>query len=202
MDDQRFDEIRALAKEQPGVEFKSGGSSADKAHFARVVRAAVAMSNRRDGGVVVIGVDDDGESLTFSGVEHGHLTSWNYDDVADRLAIYADPSLDFDLELFERDGRTFVVLEIREFADVPVICKKGYPDVLRDGACYVRTRRKPESVEIPRHVEMRDLLDLAIEKGVRAFLERSRRAGIPLAPAEEAAANDAELFSEELGDLP
>ncbi len=70
-----------------------------------------------------------------------------------------------------------MVLYIAEFDDIPILCKKDYPDVLRKGACYVRPRRKPETTEIPTQEDMRDLLELAAEKRLRKHLEQTKRAG-------------------------
>ena len=103
--------------------------------------------------------------LNRVGLSDADLATWNYDDVADRIAIYADPSVTFDLEIGEYDDNKFVVLRIEEFADVPVLCKRSYGDVLRDGACYVRPRRKPETSEVPTQADMRDLLDLPLKRG-------------------------------------
>jgi hypothetical protein len=40
---------------------------------------------------------------------------------------------------------------------------------LRGGAVYTRTRRMYECAEVPGQAEMRELLELAIEKGLRKF---------------------------------
>ena len=49
--------------------------------------------------------------------------------------------------------------------------------------------------------DMRDLLDLAIEKGVRRFLSQAQRAGL-MVPAEVYQENtDQERFDQQLGDL-
>ena len=94
-----------------------------------------------------------------------------------------------------------MVIHVEEFADVPVLCKRAYDDVLRDGACYVRPRRKPETTDIPTYADMRDLLDLAIEKGVRRLLAQAQRAGLAVPPEITVVATDQELFDEQLGDL-
>ena len=107
----------------------------------------------------------------------------------------------FDLEEKLYNGNSFIVLLVEEFADVPVICKRPYGSVLREGACYVRTRRKPETTEIPTQADMRDLLDLAIEKGVRRFLERAERVGLTAPQAVDPPASEQERFDEQLGDL-
>ncbi len=147
----------------------------------------------------MIGVQDDGGALHPVGVDEPNLATWQYDGVADALAEYADPGVSFDLEFKAHDGRTYVVLEVAEFDDVPVLCKRAYGDVLRSGACYVRPRRKPETSEIPTQAEMRDLLDLATDKGVQRFLARAQRTGMISFIA--AAPDDRERFGEQLGDL-
>ena len=87
-----------------------------------------------------------------------------------------------------------------EFDDIPVLCKRAYGNVLRDGACYVRPRRKPETSEIPTQADMRDLLDLATEKEVRKYLERAQRLGLISLSTTTPPAESAELFNQELGD--
>lgn len=201
MTDEEFAQIMSLAHEIRGVEFKGPGSSSDRRLFAQVVKAMLGMANRRDGGRVVIGVEDLGSVLNPIGLDTGQLATWNYDHVADRVAVYADPGVVFDLEIKEYNGRSYVVIQVEEFADVPVLCKRAYDDVLRDGACYVRPRRKPETTEIPTYADMRDLLDLATEKAVRRLLAQAQRAGLAVPPDVVTTATDQERFDQQLGDL-
>ena len=158
------------------------------------------MANRRDGGIVIIGVEDNESTLLPVGLSNDDLTNWTYDNVADQVARYADPSVSFDLEVKVYDGTSYIILEVAEFLDLPVLCKRAYDNVLRDGACYVRTRRKPETSEIPTQSEMRDLLDLAIDKGVNRYLERARQVGLYVPPP-TVRPTDLELFDEQLGEL-
>ena len=199
MTDEEFVQLLALGRELGDLEFKGPGPRSDRQLFAQVVRAMLGMANRRGGGTVVIGVQDDEGSLHPVGVDEPDLATWQYDGVADALAEYADPSVSFDLEFKAHDGRTYVVFEVAEFDDVPVLCKRAYSDVLRSGACYVRPRRKPETSEIPTQAEMRDLLDLATDKGVQRFLARAQRTG--MISFIGAAPDDRERFGEQLGDL-
>ncbi len=199
MTDEEFAGFLALNREISGVEFKGPGPRTDRRLFTQVVRAVLAMVNRRDGGIVIVGVEDVSASPNPVGLSDADLATWTYNDVADGIAIYADPSVSFGLEVKEHNGKKFVVIEVAEFEDVPVLCKRQYPGVLREGACYVRTRRKPETSEIPTQAEMRDLLNLATEKGVRRYIEQLQRLGIihfgPLQP------DDEELFNQQLEDL-
>ena len=159
----------------------------------------MAMANRSDGGIVVIGVGDDGAVLSWVGVSAEELATWNADPVGDRIAAYADPPPSCEVSTPSYEGKTYVVLEVEEFGDVPVICKRSYEGVLREGATYVRPRRKPESVEVPTSADMRDLLDLASEKMARRLLASAERLGLRLtAPA---GPDDAMLFRAEVEDL-
>ncbi len=199
MTDQEFADYLALDHELQGVEFKGPGQRSDKQLFAKVVRAVLGMTNRRDGGLVIIGVDDNGGVLTQVGLNAADLSTWKYDDVADSFAAYADPSVSFELEIREHDGKNYVVLQVQEFEEIPVLCKKDYPQVLRAGACYVSSRRKPETTEIPSQADMRDLLDLATEKRLRRFVAQIRAAGLDLSEARRL--TDQELFDKQLGDF-
>ena len=201
MTDQEFAEILALGRETSGTEFKGPGPRSDRRVFAQVVRAILGMSNRRDGGRVIVGVEDNRNVLNPVGLNEEDLATWNYDDVADGIAAYADPGVSFDLEVREYNGGRYVVLHIQEFEDIPVLCKQPYQDVLRNGACYVRPRRKPETTEIPTQADMRDLLDLATEKSLRRFIAQAQRAGLILLPNVTPPTADQELFDQQLGDL-
>lgn len=178
LSDQELADLLTSGAERTDVEFKGPGKSTDKAFFAKIILAVLAMTNRRDGGVVLIGVQEQrGTPALVRGLDDESLETWTSDDVRDRLAVFADPSVDVQVEHRSVDGKVIVLIIVREFADVPVICRKD-GDGLREGAIYVRSRRKPESVELPRQAEMRDLLELATQKRLRAFLETATAAGL------------------------
>ncbi len=173
--EQLFAALVGPGYEQYGVEFKGPGARTERRLLAQVARAALGMANRADGGLVIIGVDDDG---SLAGLSDAELDTWSYDDVAASLAEYADPYVDLALQVLVYEDRSFVILHVAEFEEIPVLCKRDYPGVLRKGACYVRTRRIPETSEIPSQTEMRELLDLATDKGVHKFLTRLEATGL------------------------
>ncbi|HEX9994990.1 MAG TPA: RNA-binding domain-containing protein [Acidimicrobiales bacterium] len=184
------DEIEAALSpgyELRGLEVKGPGIRSDLPFFAKVARAMLSMANLRDGGHVIVGIDDTNVAALGPGLQRDHLASWlEYDDVARKLAEYADPPLRFDIaDRTLSSGAIVAAIQVHEFADVPVLCKKDFPGVLRAGACYVRTRKVPETAEVPSATEMRDLLDLATEKALRAFVERAERAGVRLTTTPE-----------------
>ena len=201
MTDEEFSEILASGYERRSTEFKCGGPRSAQPLFAKVIRAVLGMANREDGGLVVIGVDDTGGVLSPTGVGSADLATWRYDDVAAGIAAYADPFVSFEMEIREDQGLKFVVLAVSEFEETPVLCRKDFADVLRGGACYVRTRRKPETSEVPSQTEMRELLDLAVKKGLRKFMSQALASGLISVVASPQQPTDAERYSVQLGGL-
>lgn len=185
--------------EQIGVEFKGPGPLTEKALRAQVVRAMLGFSNRRDGGIIVVGVDAAPGRFTTPGISRNDLPTWSPDLVADAVAAYAAPSVIHRVEQEDYDGKTFVVIHVGEFEDIPVLCRKSYGDVLHDGALYVRGRRKPETTPVRSEADMRDLLELAIEKRLRAYVATAERARLRLATS--APVDDRRAYDQQAGDL-
>jgi predicted HTH transcriptional regulator len=199
-----FAEYLRPGYEGQGYEFKGAFPRDDAVFFAKVTKAALGMVNRAGGGLIFIGIDElpEGGEPVLTGLNDLVRDSWNYDDIAAGFAPAADPRLTFDREVLVYEGKSFVVLTIHEFEDIPVLCAKDYNHggvgILRKGALYVRSRGKPETTEVPTQTEMRAVLDLAIDKGVRAFLARSGRVGLHVPPAAEP--DDAMKFADELAE--
>ena len=72
------------------------------------------------------------------------------------------------------------VLEVAEFAEAPHFCAKDYDTTLQRGALYVRSRTVPETTAVASPEEMRELIDLATEKRLRAYVRTAERAGVRL----------------------
>lgn len=176
---EELEDALSLGYEGRGFEFKGPGDCGDKYFLAKVARAALSMGNLRDGGYVVIGIDDSSPERMLPGLNDDQLNSWlAYDDVAARLSAYCDPPVQLDIASFTfSSGASVIVLQVHEFGDIPHLCAREYPDVLRRGALYVRSRKLPETSEVASSVEMREVLDLAAEKRLRAFVEMAERAG-------------------------
>ena len=179
-----IEEILRLGHETRGFEVKGPGSPADLPFLIKVVRAALSMANLRDGGYVAIGIDSGDLAAMLPGLDPVDLAAWlNYDDISSKLAVYSDPPFQFESRSHRlSSGASIALLEVDEFQTVPILCAKGFDQVLRKGGCYVRTQRMPETTEIAKSVEMRELLDLAVQKGLRTFIQTAERAGGTVAP--------------------
>jgi predicted HTH transcriptional regulator len=206
--DQELETLLKRGYETYGVEFKGPGKRTHPAFLANVARAVLGMANRRDGGHVIIGVDS--ESLDPVGLEDDQADTWTYDELTASVNEYASPSVSFDLEVKVYQKRKLIIMRVHEFADIPILCRKDYhptnvkkaAPILRRGACYVRSRHKPETSEIPSEEEMRELLELAIDKGVRKFVTRAQKAGLfPPVQTSPLLPNDEELFKNQIEDL-
>lgn len=170
-----------LGRESRSFEVKGSGGITDKHYVARVVRAVMAMGNLRDGGQVCLGIDDDQMATMNPGLSPAQVAEWtDYDNVCDQLARYCDPPVSFHLHHFTLSSDAeVVVLDVEEFDIDLHICKKDYPGVLQAGQTYVRPRGRPQSSQVPSLVDMRDLHNLAIDKGVRQYFRRAEYAEAP-----------------------
>jgi predicted HTH transcriptional regulator len=120
-----FESLLALGYETNGVEFKGRGNRTNSAFLAGIIRAILGMANRRDGGLVIIGVDSD--SLDPVGFDDDEVKTWlNYDELATRVNEYASPSVRFDLEAQTFRGRKFPLIRVYEFDDIPILCIKDF----------------------------------------------------------------------------
>ncbi len=197
----------SLIRELPEVEFKSPGKRGENPLFGKVVRAAMAMANRRGGGIVIIGVSEDANGLHFDGLTSEQLASWKHQDIASSFNSFTSVHIDFESQEHEHDGNTFLVLDIHEFATMPVMCMKEYRDksnpkmpddqckvILRPGAFYIRTLNNAESKQMLTSEEVRTLFELVASKAIQDFVTHTKLAGINIAPLPK----DEELFAQQL----
>ena len=190
---EQMNELFTLKNEIPGVECKSPGSLKDNPLLGRVIRAVIGMANRRDGGIVIVGISERNHLLSYDGLTEEQAATWLYDHLADSFAKYTEPLISFDYHMHIWKQKQFLILHIHEFTDVPILCKNEYFDksnpskveekqerVLRKGALYARSIHKPETKEVTSAENMRLLLDLATEKRLQKFVLQARLAGVRL----------------------
>lgn len=174
--------LQALGHEQHGVEYKRSGKLTTKRFAAKVIRAMLAMSNNRDGGIVVIGVEDVDGEVKWSGVHQDDNPTWTYDNLADKVTEYADPNVSFELTKLISNGNNFIIITIKKFDETPTFCKKeAYVEgdqILRKGALYIRPRHKAESIEIASSQDMRDIISLTTDIRYRDFMRDAQSASL------------------------
>jgi len=169
---------------------------------AKITKSIMALANLRDGGFIVIGKEEQQDrSFKLVGMMQEDFDSFDEDDVKAYVYARTEPPVSFKVLKEEYDNKKFIVIEVKEFDDIPIVCKKDYDDVLHAGNIYVRSKGKPESIAIPSDTEMRELIEIAVDKGVSKYVQRLQRTGI-WAPKEEAPrADDEEEFKKQRADI-
>jgi predicted HTH transcriptional regulator len=194
-------EIEAVLEgghELQSLEVKGAGPATNSHLLAKVAKGAMGLGNIQDGGHIVIGLDDKRMAEMTPGLGPDDLATWmDFDSVSAKMAVYSAPPVNFHVEALQlSNGTTVAVMEVAEFADAPHICVKQYDGALLNGRIYIRTRSMPETAPIESPTELRELLDLAADKRLRAFVERVDRAGVRLTTA-ETGQSDEQWFADE-----
>jgi predicted HTH transcriptional regulator len=186
-----------LGSETRSVEVKSAClPKKNTGPMGRVVRAVLALSNIVDGGHIIIGVDNHAMEAMTPGLTDEQFEAWTVDEQPhDLVSRYIDPPISLQFKGYHiRNGVKVAVIEVPGIAGEPRFCIRDLNDpadggkiILREGALYVRSIGKPESVEV--------------RTRVRAFVEQASRAGLVLGagpdPAIAATEADARWFDQQ-----
>lgn len=170
-------------KEERYIEYKGAmmwtGNDSTK---LKIAQAMMAMCNLRNGGVIVVGLTETKRGVwEADGMSEEQARSFNQDDIAQWVNECAVPAVQFTVKTLVYDKRRFVIIQVREFDSVPVVCRKQKTigsQTLRPGSIYYRSNRKYESAPISSEEDMRELIGLAVDKGVARELKRLRELGL------------------------
>jgi hypothetical protein len=201
--EQLADDIILHGSEERHIDYKSSMSWKDRDAKIMAIRCILGMSNLRDGGYIVFGVRQDGNEFILDGMELDHIKTFTQDSIDTDVKNYAEPYVELRVTVVPRnivgdvvkkkdelghiefldDGGDFVVIQISEFDEFPVICDKdgklkNGKTHLREGAMYIRPRGKVETSEVRTQIEMREVVEMATDKNLRSFIARMGRAGI------------------------
>jgi predicted HTH transcriptional regulator len=181
-----------LDSESPSVEFKSG--IAWDSLKIDIIKTVLAMSNLRDGGLIIVG-HTQAATMT-EGMAEGVLATYDPDIMLDQCDEYASPRAVISMARMNIGGNNYIAIEVSEFDEDPVICKKGYHPDLKRGGVYIRPLTgRPRSSIVSDAQEMRAVLELAIDKGISNFETRAVRRGYVSTP------RDSEAYRAEQTDL-
>jgi len=198
MEEQELIELIKSGREARNIEYKRSMPWTNKENRHKIIRTILSMSNIRDGGFIVIGMERQGDDIYVAkGILSEHKVTYIEDKMADMISEFADPYVHFTIQTVNYEDKEFLIIQINEFEEIPVICKKDGYDLVR-GKVYTRSRRKPESIEVPSQSEMREILEVAIDKGIRRFFSRLTSIGIEFGAQRD---KDRKLFDEEIRDL-
>lgn len=145
----------------------------------RLVRSILGLANTQDGGHIVLGIAvNPDKSLRYEGCSEEVIGSFIFDSVKGVVDGFGDHGVDFDITLGTRGAERYLVIQVSEFEEFPVICKrdgehidtKGKKQLVR-GSVYVRTMQGHPATDVVMEKEMREIIERAIDKG-RRKLER------------------------------
>lgn len=181
----RTDELEALllgAEETPKLEFKAAMGW----EVRGLVKDILAMANLQDGGRIVIGVAND---MTRQGLSQAQVDSFDIDTMRDQMKPFAHPYVRFSVaSATDANGLAYVVIDVHQFDEMPVICARDGHDV-NEGRIYYRPMRgRAQSAPVSSAHDMAEILDLAVVNR----MQRYRRLGFQVEQPHEAEL-DAEL---------
>jgi predicted HTH transcriptional regulator len=195
---ERVNAALSLLAESRSVEFK--GPEKWETLGPGLAKDVLAISNIRDGGIIIIGVEKTGQ---ICGLSKEQLETYDTDVMIDFINKYASPSIAIDIvtHKYQTEGiseRILLIIQIHEFEELPIICKKGNSGELKQAGVYFRPIGKPESRLIREESEMKELLEIALEKKLKKWLVQQKRIGLNL---EQTGQSNKDEFEEELGGL-
>lgn len=170
-------------KEERYLEYKCSMVWTGDNTKVKIAQAMMAMSNLRNGGVIVVGMKEPQRGVWEpDNMTNEQVVSFTQDDIAQWVNDYAVPAVQFTVEPLPLGTNKFVIIKVREFDRFPTICQKPKQlegrEVLKKGAIYYRSNSKNESAPISSHEDLRELIALAINKGVAQEIERFRELGL------------------------
>jgi hypothetical protein len=150
----------------------------------KLLKHIIAMSNNRDGGMLVIGVAENTstgahEPATLS---EEQLATYDTTSVAEYVNAYVQPGVSLEVQREKFDGANVIIIKVAEFERTPNICVRDGPGddknknrpIFIAGDVLIRTEaaasRRVQSAD-----EMKQLLDLARAKDTENLLRSFRR---------------------------
>lgn len=184
--DINISKILAAPNESRGIEFKEsftwspnvdGLQSNNKAQ--EVIRSILGMSNIKDGGKIFVGVrqgkDSTESKFVPEGMTESDLNTYDQDPIFDQVRNFGEPEPQFQMFNVEFEGKYFILFNVQSFIFAPIICNNyRHLSKLDMSALYIRTF-KPETKKVTEVAEMREIVELAIEKELELFSARMQR---------------------------
>ncbi len=178
--------LEGTAGEARNLEFKVGfkwtnNESSVTFVQACVIKSVLGFTNTRYGGTLIIGIKDDGHgNIEYSGIDSDVIDSFHdYEQVQQKLDSFADGPLSYEMGVGEYNGKQYIVVNVSEFAAMPVLCTKDLQtdqdkQILTRHDLYVRSMRSKPSTVKATTLELREVIRMTQEKDRDGIMELVR----------------------------
>lgn len=144
-----------------------------------IIKSILGMSNVRDGGKIILGITQNPDrTFTSTGMDKEHLKTFDQDHIYQVVRAYGNPEPRFEIRNIEYKGNFYIVFNIQDFLYSPVICIKSGSnngtEPLVKSSIYIRTF-KPETKKVDDETEMREIINLAIDKELEVWTPRMEK---------------------------
>ncbi len=170
-------EMQLKNRESMTVEFKRSLSE-----FSDILATVSAFSNTK-GGIILVGVDDQGNVL---GVQIGKRT---LEDLSNKIVQNTDPKIYPEIKIEEIHDKKVIEIKVSERSDKPVFAKGiaykrvGRSNVKMDREEIVNLLRKTYELSYE-DIEISNIEDIDLSK-VKEFIEKARKRRLALVPKDE-----------------
>lgn len=166
---------RRAVEFKPSLPWRRIDDSATGHKLQEVIRSILGMSNIRDGGLIILGIEKDRVTgnYTLKGMQRRHLQTYDSDHIYQIIRNFSTPESKFEVINVEFKGMFFIIFDVQAFLFSPVICvnKKVNIRKLENSVIYIRNH-KPETKKITEPSEMQELINLAVERELSSFSSR------------------------------
>jgi hypothetical protein len=146
---------------------------------AKCIKAVLGFSNTPGGGLVLIGINDDGKgNREFVGLTPEMVESFNNTEaIQECIDKYADGPLSYSLKTIihkaDKEEQTYIAITVNEFDDMPNLCTRDFyivktnrdkDYILRKHDMYTRARKGRFSTIKATALELRSIVSLAHRK--------------------------------------
>lgn len=174
-------------REEVYLEYKGDVSWSDRVKKLKIVQTIFALANEREGGIIVIGVNDDGERIGLSTEDYN---SYSHDSLNQYLTGRSNQPIACKLEKFEYkedkdiEIKRFVFIQVSETKEFPVVYIGQTERIntnahafrnnvgLRNGALYIRNKQHIGNKEISTIQEWQEIIERTYKKYERETIRR------------------------------
>lgn len=140
-----------------------------------IIRSILGLSNLRNGGRVILGVEKDSSAGNYiaKGMKKKHLPSYDQDNIYQVIRNFGSPEPRFETLNVDFNSNYFIVFEVQTFLTTPVVCvnKKTNLRKLENSVIYIRND-KPETIKITQPDEIQEVINIAVDKHLSLFSSR------------------------------